>query len=44
MEFLSPKELYEKRDELLEDGWEPVRLRFDRSKCKQGTRTVSVDF
>lgn len=44
MEFLSPKELYGKRDELLKNGWEPVRINFNRTSSPTGSRTVSVDF
>lgn len=43
MKFLTPKELYEKRDNLIEDGYEPVRIRFGRS-TRSGARTVGVDF
>lgn len=43
MKFLTPKELYEKRDDLIDDGYEPVRVRFDRSSGS-GARTVGVDF
>jgi hypothetical protein len=43
MEFLSPKELHEKREDLLEEGYAPIRLRFGRSE-PSGARTTGVDF
>ena len=44
MDFpLSIEELHEKREDLLEEGYEPVRLRFGRSNGS-GAKTTGVDF
>ena len=42
--FRSIKELYEQRDELLENGYEELELRFYQSGASTGARTTGVDF